>query len=58
VAVRRGVVDVPGGDRRQTPVGGEIRESVVVPAVEWIAVVDELDVDVVAPEQVHELVKL
>jgi hypothetical protein len=54
---RGGVVHVAGRDDRQPAFGGQRAERVVVAGVERIAVVDELDVHVIAPEQGHELVE-
>jgi hypothetical protein len=53
-----GVVHVAGRDDRQPALGGQSRQCVVVVGVERVAVVDELDVDILVPEQVHQLVKL
>ena len=53
-----GVVHVAGRDDGQPAFGGQRGQRVVVVGVERVAVVDELDVDVVAAEQAHELVKL
>ena len=49
-----GVVHVAGRDDREAALGGEGGERVVVVGVERVAVVDELDVDVVAAEEPDE----
>src|SRR5690606_18130823 len=54
----RRVVHVTRCDNAQSPLSGEGREPVVVGAVERVAVVEELDDDVVVAKEFHEPVDL
>ena len=58
LALRDGVVHVVRREEGQPALGGERREHVVVARVERIAVVDELDVDGILPEQRDEPIEL